>query len=167
MIQKLKQFLVNAKKNTYASGGENKAKITTGGAKEYIFNDNNFRYVDKYKGHEKFSGEENILQNNKIIWKMKYEGKILSNKIPADNIYSFLKIALKKIPANKPFRGPKKLIDKEFKYINNIKGNIEEFSGKEKIFYRNELIYNLVYNGKIIQQILNNDEFRGKENSPL
>lgn len=150
-VAKLRQFLVNAKKNTYASGGESGTRTLFDGAKEYIFESGNLKYVDRYRGHEKFNGEENVFENNKIIWRMKYDGKILSNKIPADDIYSFLKIALKKIPSDKPFRGPKKLIDKEFKYINNIKGNIEEFSGKEKIFYRNELIYNLVYNGKIIQ----------------
>ena len=59
---KLKNFLINAKKNTYASNGENKAKILFDGTKEYIFNESNFKYVDRYKGHEKFNGEENILQ---------------------------------------------------------------------------------------------------------
>lgn len=151
-ISKLKQFLVNAKKNTYASGGESKAKTLFDGTKEYIFNSGNLKYVDRYKGHEKFNGEENVFENNKIIWRMKYDGKILSNKIPADEVYSFLKTSLKKIPADKPFRGPERLIDKEFKYINNIKGNMEEFSGEEKIFYGNELIYGLVYNGKIFNK---------------
>ncbi|MBU4455086.1 XRE family transcriptional regulator [Patescibacteria group bacterium] len=150
-IAKLKQFLINAKKNTYASGGENKVKFISGGMKEYIFNDGNFKYIDRYKGHEKFNGEENVLQNNKIIWKMKYEGKILSNKISADDIYSFLRKALKKIPNDKPMRGLEELINKEYKYINNIKGDIEKFSGEEKIFYKNELVYSLICSGKIIK----------------
>ncbi len=151
-IAKLKQFLINAKKNTYASGNENKAKIISGGIKEYVFSDGNFKYSDRYKGHKKFNGEENVLQNNKVIWKMKYEGKILSNKIFVDDIYAFLRKALKKIPKDKPFRGPKKLIDKEYKYTNNVQGGIEKFFGEEKIFYKNELIYNLIYNGKILKK---------------
>lgn len=148
---KLKQFLINAKKNTYASGGENKAKTILNGAKEYIFIDNDFKYIDRYKGHKKFNGEENVLQNNKIIWKMKYEGKILSKKILADDIYSFLRKALKKIPNGKPMRGPKELINKEYKYINSINGDIEKFFGEEKIFHKDELVYSLIYNGKIIK----------------
>ncbi len=55
-IAKLKQFLVNAKKNTYASGGESKAKTFFDGTKEYIFNEGNLKYVDRYKCHEKFNG---------------------------------------------------------------------------------------------------------------
>jgi hypothetical protein len=150
-IAKLKQFLINAKKNTYASGDENKAKLISGRMKEYIFNDGNLKYIDRYRGHEKFNGEENVLQNNKIIWKMKYEGKILSNKISTDDIYSFLRKALRKITNNNPFRGPTELIDKEYKYVNNIKGDIEKFSGEEKIFYKNELVYSLIYSGKVIK----------------
>ena len=64
-IAKLKQFLVNAKKNTYASGGESKAKTFFDGTKEYIFNEGNLKYVDRYKGHEEFNGEENIFKNLK------------------------------------------------------------------------------------------------------
>jgi len=150
-IVKLKQFLVNAKKNTYASGGESKAKTFFDGTKEYVFNEGNLKYVDRYKGHEKFSGEENVLKNNKIIWRMKYEGKILSDKIPADDIYSFLRKALKKIYKDSLFRGPKKLTSKGYKYINNTKGNIEKFSGEEKIFYKDELVYRLTYSGQIVK----------------
>ncbi len=150
-IAKLKQFLVNAKKNTYASGGESKAKTFFDGTKEYIFNEGDLKYVDKYKGHEKFNGEENVFENNKIIWRMKYKGKILSDKISADDIYLFLRKALKKIYKDNSFRGPKKLISKEYKYINNIKGDIEKFSGEEKIFYKDELIYSLIYSGQIVK----------------
>lgn len=150
-ITKLKKFLANAKKNTYASGGENKAKVTSNEMKEYIFSNNGFRYIDRYKGHEKFSGEENVLENNKVVWKMKYKGEILSNKISVDDIYSFLRKALKKIPENKPFRGPKELIEKNFKYTNEIQGDIKNFAGKENIFYRDKLVYGLIYNGKIVE----------------
>jgi len=147
-ITELKKFLINAKKNTYASGGENKAKVLFDGAKEYIFNKGDFKYIDRYEGHEKFEGIESVFKNNKIIWKMKYKGKVLSNKISADDIYSFLRKALKQIPNDKPFRGPKELISKEYKYTNNIEGDIEKFSGEEKIFYKNKLMYRLAYSGK-------------------
>ena len=150
-IIKLKQFLIDAKKNTYASNNKNKAKVLFDGTKEYIFDKGDLKYVDRYKGHEKFNGKENVFENNKIIWEMEYKGEILSNKIPADNIYSFLKKTLKKIPNSKPFRGPNRLIDKEYKYTNDIKGDVEKFFGKEKIFYKNKLVYSLVYSGKVVK----------------
>lgn len=76
-IVKLKQFLINAKKNTYASGGENKSKIILNGAKEYIFNDNDFKYIDRYRGHEKFSGEEKIFYKDEPVYSLTYNGKII------------------------------------------------------------------------------------------
>ncbi|MCK5212078.1 hypothetical protein KAJ89_05235 [Candidatus Parcubacteria bacterium] len=40
--------------------------------------------------------------------------------------------------------------EEEYKYINDIKGDVEKFSGKEEIFYKKKLVYSLVYNGKVI-----------------
>ncbi len=150
-IIELKKFLINAKKNTYAAGSGNKAKILSNGVREYVFSEGDFRYTDKYSGHEKFSGEENVFKNNKIIWRMSYSGGILSDEITVDNIYSFLKKALKQIPDDKPLRGPKELVDKGHKYTNNIKGDIDKFSGEEKIFYKNKLMYSLSYDGEAIE----------------
>lgn len=149
-IIKLKQFLVNAKKNTYASGGENQAKASSDSAKEYIFEENSFKYIDRYKGHEKFEGREEVLENNEMIWEMYYNGSILSNQISANDVYSFLRKALKQISKDQPFRGPAELIDGEYRYVNNTEGDIEEFSGEEQIFCKDELVYKLIYNGKII-----------------
>ena len=151
-INELRQFLVNAKKNTYASGGERQARLSPNGTKKYMFSENEFNYIDKYKGHEKFEGKEMVSKNNKNIWQMHYNGEGLSDKPSAEAIYSFLRKALKEIPKNKPFRGSKNLTDEKFKYINNVKGNIEKFSGNEKIFYEDKLVYKLFYNGKIINE---------------
>jgi len=53
----LKQFLIQAKQNTYASGGESQAKVLSDGRKEYVFKQGGFEYIDRYKGHEKFCRE--------------------------------------------------------------------------------------------------------------
>jgi len=148
--QKLIQFLVKAKKNTYALGGEDNVKKFLDGRKEYIYKEGNFKYVDIYKGHEEFEGREEVFHNNKTIWSMKYKGKVLSNKLSADKIYLFLRKALKKIPDDKPFRGPEELVDGEYKYVNDIIGDIDNFTGEEKIFYDKKLLYKLVYSGEII-----------------
>jgi hypothetical protein len=147
---KLKKFLIGAKLHTYAAGGENKAMVLSSGEKEYIYEKDNLKYIDRYNGHEKFYGEENIFADNKLIWKMGYEGEIVSNVVSPDDIYDFLKKALRLVPGDKPFRGPQEYIEKDFEYTNEIKGNMEKFSGVEKIFYKNELAYRLIYNGKMI-----------------
>lgn len=44
-----------------------------------------------------FIGEENVWQNEKIVWGMNYYGRIISKTIPVKQIYQFLQEALKKL----------------------------------------------------------------------
>ena len=149
-IKKLKNFLTNAKKNTYASGDKNKVKIFSDDTKEYVFDEGDFRYIDRYKGFEKFSGKEEIFKNNKIVWSMNYRGGIKSEIIPAENIYQFLQEALKRITKDKPFRGPDNFRNDDFEYVNKVKGTVEKFEGWETICYKEELVYKLNYHGGLI-----------------
>ena len=57
---------------------------------------------------------------------------------------------VKKIPKDKPFRGPRRFKKDNFQYLNKIKGTVEKFKGEEKIFYKGKLVYGLVYHGGII-----------------
>ncbi len=151
-IEKLKQFLVQAKKNTYASGGENKADVFSGGRRKYTYKQDDFEYIDIYKGHEEFVGKEEVKQADQLVWQMEYRGKILSEKISADDIYKFLRKALKMVSGDSLFRGPENFTEGNYKYINNTKGDIEDFSGIEKIFYKDELVYELSYKGMMIKK---------------
>ncbi|NMB48229.1 hypothetical protein GYA13_02160 [Candidatus Kuenenbacteria bacterium] len=146
-IAKLQQFIIQAKKATYASGGENQAKNLSNGRKEYIFKEGRLEYVDRYKGHEEFMGKEEVSKNKKLLWQMKYKGKVLNDKIPADDIYIFLRKVLRQVPADKPFRGPIKFCDREYKYINIVNGDLEKFFGKEQVYYKKALVYELDYLG--------------------
>ena len=77
----LKQFLIQAKQNTYASGGESQAKVLSDGRKEYVFKQGGFEYIDRYKGHEKFAGKEEVFKNNKLIINPEHKKENLSNKL--------------------------------------------------------------------------------------
>lgn len=150
MNEALKQFLVIAKQKTYAAGGEGGAKILTGGEKEYIFEQAGFKYVDRYSGHEQFSGREEVWTDNKLIWSMEYVGGILSKNVSPDNAYIFLRQALKSVPEDRPFRGPENFKEGDYEYVNKTDGDLNNFAGEEKIFHNNKLIYQLKYNGGII-----------------
>jgi len=52
-----------------------------------------------------------------------------------DEAFTFLKKCIGKIPDEFPARGPKKLIDGKFKYVNKWKGDIKGFVGEEAIFF--------------------------------
>lgn len=149
-IKQLSKFLIKAKINTYASSGEGGEKILSDGGKEFGFEEKEFKYRDRYFGFNPFIGEEIVWQNGKIIWGMNYYGKIISEAIPAKQIYQFLQEALKKVTENKPFRGPDNLKQGDFEYFNKVEGMVKNFNGEEKIFYKKQPVYQLSYNGGLI-----------------
>ena len=148
-MDKLQDFLVKAKQNTYANEKTKEIKIK-GGGKLLSFSEGGFHYQDKYFGTNPFSGEEIVLEDGKVIWVMNYYGKILV-KLEPGKVYKFLKKALMKINKNKPFRGPKKFSEGEFSYINNVDGDLTLFKGVEKIFLRKKKIYFCYYHGGSIK----------------
>ena len=89
----LVDFIVRAKRNTYASG--NKAAKLEDGFEEFIFEEGNFRYRDRYhaKDPRPFGGEEVVWQSGKAIWIMNYYGYILDQKIDSEIVYRFLRKA--------------------------------------------------------------------------
>jgi len=148
--EKLKQFLVKAKTNTYALGGEGSEKILEDGRKEFRFEASNYIYQDQYYGHDPFIGEEIVWENKKIIWGMNYYGRVITEDISPSLVYAFLKEALKTVNSDIPSRGDREFSDDKFTYINKVKGAIDNFTGKEGIYYEDKLVYKLTYNGGVI-----------------
>ena len=150
-IKQLSKFLVKAKINTYASFGETGKEILVDGSKEFSFEEGEFRYRDRYFGSGSFIGEEIVFQNGKAIWGMNYYGGDVSNIIPSEKIYDFLKEALKKVTEDKPFRGPDNFRKDDFEYINKPEGIVKQFSGQENILYKGELVHKVNYHGGLIK----------------
>jgi len=149
-MKNFKEFLIDAKRNSYAKENS-KPRLIKNGGKKLIYSKGGFSYQDTYFGFNPFAGEEIILKKGKAIWVMNYYGKVTS-KIPPAKIYKFLKKALRKVNSKNPLRGPKKLKEKGWRYINKTKGNINEFVGIEKIFFKGKEIYKLYYHGGIIRK---------------
>lgn len=147
----LSKFLIKAKILTYAGGEETNEKILEGGARELTFENNEFKYCDRYYGFNPFIGEEIVKKNDKIIWSMNYYGKIISFIIPAKEIYKFLQQAMRRIEEDRPFRGPNNFTMGDFKYIDESTGDVNDFSGTEKILFKGQETYRLLYHGGIVK----------------
>lgn len=50
-----------------------------------------------------------------------------------------------------PFRGPKEFLENDFKYIFEMKGDYDYFTGKEEIFYKNESVFFQDVMGELIK----------------
>jgi len=143
--EKLADFLVEAKKNTYAKGI--KAKKHKGGLKEFTFSKKEFKYVDRYSGEKFFFGQEVVIKGGKLVWLMDYAGGVKLSVKNHKIVYSFLRKALALVDTKKPFRGPEKFAKGGFVYINKSKGRMGRFCGNEIIKQNGKIVYSLDYAG--------------------
>lgn len=148
----LNEFLVRAKINTYASSSEGREQNLEDSGKELVYEENGWKYRDRYFGFNTFIGEEIIWKNGKMMWGMNYYGQILSKAVGVEEIYEFLKKALLRVDESMPFRGPKALDVGNFSYRNSNSGSVEEFHGVEMILYQGKRVYELQYHGGIIKK---------------
>jgi hypothetical protein len=138
------KFLIEAKKNGYAAGNQVKE---SDGSYSTRFEEGNFKFHDNWFGGEPFGGREVVLCKEKPYWMMVYYGADLTGK---DSAIPALMKALSNMPAEFPARGPKSLKNGEFEYKNKWKGDIEKFSGEEKIIKNEKVVYNAKYIGGLI-----------------
>jgi hypothetical protein len=143
----LSNFLVKAKTNTYASNGEGGERTLEDGAKELIYEQDEYKYRDRYFGSNFFIGEEIVWQNGKAVWGMNYYGKIVSDKVDNDRLYPFLKKALMLVKTDRPFRGPDDFSDGDWKYHDESNGTVDKFDGTETIYFKKEKVFELKYHG--------------------
>ena len=71
--------------------------------------------------------------------------------VKINEIYRFLRIMLQEIPRKAPYRGPSECNSGDFRYINEVTGDIPDFYGIEKIYFKGKLVYNLDYSGGRIE----------------
>jgi len=147
----LSEFLIESKRETYASSGESGEKIVSDGSKEFVHERVPFKYRDRYFGSNPFAGEEVVWQNGNIVWIMNYYGKVISKTVSVQQVYEFLKKCLMKVEPDKPFRGPERFEEKGFSYVNEVNGDMNSFNGTEKISYDGKVVYVLFYHGGLVK----------------
>lgn len=143
------KFLIKAKNNTYAGDGE-KSKPSRPGSKDFQYGEENLLYIDTYLGSSDFIGEEVVWEEGKAIWGMNYYGKMLISGI-SQGFIDCLKKALKNLPNEAPYRGPKFYQFKEFEYHCSWNGELAFFEGYEKILMNGVEIYNLKFHGGFLE----------------
>jgi hypothetical protein len=155
MIDKkqLCEFLVKAKKSTYAAGDKSKKVIENDKSTTLIFEDGDFKYHDNYFGGEPFGGREVVLLKNEPIYIMVYYGLVNESISDFKAVYGILQKALSLIPKDHPFRGPEIYTEGDLVYKNSYTGEIDDFSGEETINLADgKQIYRAKYIGGFVDQ---------------
>jgi len=144
-------FLIKAKKSTYANADGDSKKTLDDGSKEFVFSEGEYFYRDRYFGSDSFAGEEIVFFNNEAIWVMNYCGCILEKIINEKDVYSFLKRALMEMREEAPFRGPAEFTNNNYQYTSSFLGDVSSFVGIENIYLDKNKIYELNFHGGIIR----------------
>lgn len=146
-INEITEFLLAAKKNTYAAE-DNKVDACRINSHDFCYEDKGgYTYLDSYLGGECFAGEEAVWLHNMPVWSMNYAGRVIGKSFNGD----FLKEALKKVPEDLPFRGPEIYTKGSYCYHCKVNGEFVWFQGYEEIFYMNEKIYECYFHGGAIR----------------
>jgi hypothetical protein len=151
-IKKIKEFVLKAGKATYASGQVDMRKKQPDKSTTITFKDGEYLYHDNYFGGEPYGGREVVFCNKEPVWMMVYYGWV-NHEQKADEVYNILMSALRMATLNMPYRGPKLYKKNEWRYTNEINGEFKRFSGTEKIFKGDYLVYEASYMGGLVNQI--------------
>lgn len=145
-FQQLIDFLLTAKRNTYAAK-ENQTRSSRTNSHDFCYEDNNgYKYYDTYLGSECFAGEEAVWLHDNPVWSMNYTGHVIGKNFNGD----FLKEVLMSVPKELPFRGPEIYTKGDYRYHCKVNGTFIWFQGYEEIFYSSEKIYECCFHGGTI-----------------
>ncbi len=153
-MEKIYNFLIEAKKKTYANANVKKQKSTRKGSYDYEYSSNGMTYHDTYFGGTNFMGEEVVYESEQTpIWGMNYYGITLDDSLSEEIIDKALRPALMKVGEDDiiPVRGPKEYLNGEYRYTFDVSGNLDYFEGQETIYKNNKKVYILKCNGGIIK----------------
>ena len=155
MNTKLYQFLIEAKKQTYANENVKKQLSSRKGSFDYEYSSNNMTYHDTYFGGTNFMGEEVVYQENDTpIWGMNYYGVTLDKTLSEEAVDKALRPALMQVGSDEtiPVRGPKEYVNGEYKYSFKVTGDLEYFEGEETIYKNDKKVYVLKCHGGVIKR---------------
>ena len=149
-MKELIEFLITAKKNTYANGKALRVEPSRQGSKDYHYEGEidckKAIYHDTYFGSKSFIGEEVVyIDSQKPIWGMNYYSHCLNQEL-YDDAMKVLRSALMLVGEDNsvlPLRGPSHYQSGDFTYTFESSGSLKHFAGIEKIFKNDQLIYSL------------------------
>lgn len=151
----LHNFLIEAKKETYANENVEKVKSTRRGSRDYEYIKDNWTYHDTYFGGTDFQGQEVVYrQDDTPIWGMIYYGKTLDESLNEEAMDKALRPALMQVGQDDviPVRGPKEFENQGYQYTFKVTGDLTSFEGEETIEKEGNKVYTLKCHGGIIRR---------------
>jgi len=138
------EFLACARRTTYATPT---GTLLGDGTSHMSYDDGPWRYRDRYAGLNPYGGQEIVWHDGRPVWIKNYVAEILSEPVPATEIYAFQRRALGQPDPERLMRGPPRMADGLYVYTTDITGNIDRFEGSETITYDTVPVYRMILHG--------------------
>ena len=166
----LKNFIVRAKRATYASGNGPEASEKKA-SRNFSYKEGDLGYLDSCYGGLQLLGQEVVWQGDEPVWGMNYWGEALDTDVGrslgrsdasdvangegkeggAFDLPAFLKEALMLVSEESPYRGPsrhrRRIGEVDAVYRCNVTGDLSGFEGDEAIVVEGRAVYHLFFHG--------------------
>ena len=154
-LDQLRLFILAAKRHT-ADGREGGATVAPllPGSQQAEYRDGAWLYRAISFGTAATAGQEIVYRDERPVWAMGYAGRVIAaGGDPADErqIHEFLRAALRRVTAERPYRGPASWRDADYVYRDQSRGTVAGFAGDERITRRARKVYELHYSGGLIR----------------
>jgi len=146
-FKELKSFLMRA--NMPHATGEAETINESDGSRTIEFEDGDYRMHDNFFGGEPYGGRLVVFHKDKPLFMEVYYGQ---TSRPADEVYDFLRQALRHPSEDNPYRGPAEFKKGNFLYKSSTDGDIASHTVKEFIYDGDDEIYRAVFIGGLVDQ---------------
>lgn len=135
-------FLIKARNECYQSGAS-PLKPTRPNSYDLEYTNGKYTYRLSSLGGLDSVGQEAIWMNNRPIWAMNYNGRVVSDGFHG----TFFREALLEIDHDHPFRGPCYYKKGDYTYVSSTEGDLLWFYGREEIYHEEKLVYEGFFHG--------------------
>lgn len=145
----LRGFLVRSNDAGYAGGDEKAWTKGADGSWTIVYEEGRWRSDDNFFGGEPYGGRTVVFHDEAPVWMLVYYGWVHDNSDPK-RLYGVLKNALKGMPFEAPFRGPRCYQEGDCTYANDWNGDVDRFTGRETIRQGTSIAYQADYAGGLV-----------------
>ena len=151
-FEELHAFVIEAKAHCYVGGGRTRQACRPA-SHDLAFARGAWEYLDSYFGGTDFAGQEIVWFAGEPVWAMNYFGRVVDpDRIDGNRAGIVIKAALTRLYSDeKRFLGGMEFDHSFGRYVDQNKGDVTSFSGREVILVNGSEAYDLDYRGGLIK----------------
>lgn len=149
-LEEAKAFLMRA--NMPHATGEAKTVKEPDGSRTIEYSEGDYRMHDNFFGGEPYGGRLVVFYKEAPLLMEVYYGRVYDTAHTTDEVYDFLREALRYPNNESPYRGPTEYANGALTYKSKTEGDISDHTVKEYIYDGDTEIYSAIIVGGLVDQ---------------